>query len=137
MHVVLELSARAFLVITDDQLPVHVGLRYSSAEPFAVHLEFPPHITLDGTSATWTFARVLLEEGLKHPAGIGEVRVAPRGRKDTSVELHSELGVAMLHFDTQDLRHFLSRTYMVVEPGTETMAPELDFDLAAIYGGQA
>ena len=137
MHVTLELNTRALIVTLGGHLPIPVTLRYTSTDPLAVHFQFPAHVTTDAEPATWTFARTLLAEGLAAPAGVGSVRVVPRGPEHTVVELHTDRGVAMLRFDTKALRHFLTRTYAVVEPGTESVAPELDLDLAAIYGGRA
>ncbi|MFI5663223.1 SsgA family sporulation/cell division regulator [Streptomyces sp. NPDC051684] len=137
MNITLELSTSAVLVTMDGQLPVPVNLRYTSSDPLAVHFDFPARVTTDGEDSTWTFARTLLTEGLAGPAGVGCVRVAPRGSSYTVVELHSELGVAMLRFDTKVLHRFLSRTHRVVALGAETVAPELDRGLAAVYGGRA
>ncbi|MFJ9174495.1 SsgA family sporulation/cell division regulator [Streptomyces sp. NPDC102360] len=137
MHITLELSTSALIVTMDGRLPAPVTLRYTSSDPFAVHFDFPARVTVDGEAATWTFARTLLAEGLAGPAGAGCVRVAPRGPSHTVVELQTELGVAMLRFDTKVLHRFLARTHTVVAPGAETVAPELDRGLTAIYGGAA
>ncbi|WP_406199423.1 SsgA family sporulation/cell division regulator [Streptomyces sp. NBC_01017] len=45
------------------------------------HAQRPPRPTCpppDSEVTTWTFARVLLREGLRAPAGFGSVRVRPR-----------------------------------------------------------
>ncbi|MGW2341306.1 SsgA family sporulation/cell division regulator [Streptomyces sp. NPDC001661] len=137
MNVTLELSTSAVIVTLDGQLPTPVTLRYDSSDPLAVHFDFPARVTLDGEAATWTFARTLLAEGLAGPAGVGRVRVAPRGASHTVVEFHAEPGVAVLRFDTKALHRFLARTHTVVAPGAETVTPELDRGLTAIYGGLA
>ncbi|MFZ3554625.1 SsgA family sporulation/cell division regulator [Streptomyces sp. BH055] len=137
MHITLELATSAVLLTMDGQLPVPLTLRYTSSDPLAVHLDFPARVTTDREATTWTFARTLLAEGLSGPAGLGRVRVAPRGPSRTVVELHSDPGVAVLRFDTKVLHRFLARTHTVVAPGAETVAPEPDLGLTAIYGGRA
>ncbi|QOV36739.1 SsgA family sporulation/cell division regulator [Streptomyces ferrugineus] len=137
MHVTLEQSTGAHLITAADQdIAIPATLRYTSADPLAVHIDFPPHTTLDGEAATWTFARVLLGEGLRAPAGPGTVRVRPCGASHTYVEFHSPVGVAVLRFTTSDLYRFLARTYTVIAPGEETVGAELDHGLAALFGGR-
>jgi hypothetical protein len=129
----LEQTVRARLITSDHpELPVRPTLRYSSAEPFAVHIDFPAHVSADGEGVTWMFGRALLEEGLGRPAGQGDVRIQPYGWARTVVEFHSPLGLAVIRFGTAALRRFLLRSYAVVEPGTEDLGPELDQGLAAL-----
>ncbi|KQW12921.1 SsgA family sporulation/cell division regulator [Streptomyces sp. Root369] len=129
----LEQTVRARLVTSEHpELLVRPTLRYSSAEPFAVHVDFPAHVSADGEGVTWMFGRALLEEGLERPAGQGDVRIRPYGWARTVVEFHSPLGLAVIRFGTAALRRFLLRSYAVVEPGTEDLGPELDQGLAAL-----
>lgn len=100
-----------------------------------MHLDFPPHATLDGEVTTWTFARMPLSEGLRAPAGLGRVRVRPCGACHTYVEFHSPVGRAVLRCATSDLYRFLARTYTVIAPGEETVGAELDQGLVALFGG--
>ncbi|MFJ9154874.1 SsgA family sporulation/cell division regulator [Streptomyces sp. NPDC102270] len=137
MHVTLQQPTGARLITAADQeLAVPATLRYTSAEPPAVHIDFPPHVTVDGEATTWTFARTLLGEGLRGPAGLGNVRVRPAGPAHTSVEFHAPQGVAVLRFPTADLTRFLARTYTVVAPDEETVGAELDHGLVALFGGR-
>ncbi|NUT25316.1 MAG: SsgA family sporulation/cell division regulator [Streptomyces sp.] len=137
MHVTLEQPTGAHLVTAADQdIAIPATLRYTSADPLAVHLDFPPHVTLDGEVTTWTFARVLLSEGLRAPAGLGSVRVRPCGASHTYVEFHSPVGTAVLRFTTSDLYRFLARTYTVIAPGEETVGAELDHGLVTLFGGR-
>lgn len=137
MHVTLEQPTGARLITAADQdIAIPATLRYTSADPLAVHLDFPPHVTLDGEVTTWTFARVLLSEGLRGPAGLGRVRVRPCGTAHTYVEFHSSVGTAMLRFTTSDLYRFLARTYTVIAPGEETVGAELDQGLVTLFGGR-
>ncbi|WP_328749052.1 SsgA family sporulation/cell division regulator [Streptomyces sp. NBC_00285] len=137
MHVTLQQPTGARLITARDQeIAIPATLRYTSADPPAVHIDFPPHVTVDGEAATWTFARTLLGEGLRAPAGIGNVRVRPAGSAHTRVEFHAAQGVAVLRFASADLTRFLARTYTVVAPDEETVSAELDHGLVALFGGR-
>ncbi len=137
MHVTLEQPTGARLITAADQdLAIPTTLRYTSADPLAVHLDFPPHVTLDGEVTTWTFARALLASGLRTSAGLGSVRVRPCGSSHTYVEFHAAEGTAVLRFETADLYRFLARTYTVVAPGEETVGAELDRGLVTLFGGR-
>lgn len=138
MHVTLEQPTGARLITAADQhIAIPATLRYTSADPLAVHLDFPPHVTLDGEVTTWTFARVLPAEGLRAPAGPGTVRVRPCGLSHTYVEFHAPEGAAVLRFATSDLSRFLARTYTVIPPGEGIVGAELDHDVVALFGGRA
>ncbi|MFL5995586.1 MAG: SsgA family sporulation/cell division regulator [Streptomyces sp.] len=136
MDTTLEQSARARLITAEHQeLPVPAILRYDSTDPLALCVDFPPEVSLDGQGVTWIFARVLLEEGLCGPAGGGDVHIWPCGRSTTVVEFHSPYGVALLQFDTPDLREFLLRTYAVVGAGQEDLDEAVEQGLSALFGG--
>lgn len=112
---VVEQYARAHIVTDEDvaQLDrdaVPVVLRYDpDADPRSVRVGLPgPH--------EWTFSRSLLEQGLRAPAGSGEVRVWPCGRVQAVVEFHSDEGVSVVQFETKTLMRFLRRTYMATAP---------------------
>ncbi|MFI6874015.1 SsgA family sporulation/cell division regulator [Streptomyces sp. NPDC050400] len=123
MHVSLESPTGARLLTPDGrEFATPVTLRHTSAEPLAVRLCFPPHVTLDGEAATWTIARELLAAGLDAPARTETVRVQPDGPADTLIEFHSPEGLAALRFDTAGLRRFLLRTH-TVGPSRQTAEP--------------
>lgn len=129
----LEQTVRARLISSEhSELPIRPTLRYSVAEPFAVHIDFPGQVSADGQGVTWMFGRTLLEEGLETPAGEGDVRIRPCGWARTIIEFHSPLGLAVIRFSTTTLRRFLLRSYDVVAPGTENLGPDLDQGLAAL-----
>ncbi|MGW3127150.1 SsgA family sporulation/cell division regulator [Streptomyces sp. NPDC001123] len=108
MPITLEQPTGARLLTADEQeVAVPATLRYTSANPQAVHFVFPPWISLDGEEVTWTFARALLEEGLAAPAVLGNVHVRPYGDSRTVVELRAEEGVAAVSFPTSALIRFL------------------------------
>ncbi|SNX63228.1 sporulation and cell division protein SsgA [Streptomyces sp. TLI_55] len=136
MSITLEQPTGARLLTPDDEeLAVTLTLRYTSADPLAVHLAFPAWISLDGEELTWTFARSLLEEGLGSPAGVGNVHVRPYDLTRTAVEFRAPEGVAIVLFATTTLRRFLLRSYRITEPGGEPVGPELERDLASLLDG--
>lgn len=106
---VVEQYARARIVTEDDESEDHcavpVVLRYDPRDdPRAVRIALPG-------AREWTFPRSLLEQGLRAPAGTGEVRVWPCGRVQAVVEFHSARGVSVVQFETKTLLRFLRRTY--------------------------
>ncbi|MER5198466.1 SsgA family sporulation/cell division regulator [Streptomyces sp. NPDC002755] len=135
MDITLEQPVRARLITAEDQeLPVPATLRYVSSDPFAVHVDFPPEVSLAGEAVTWTFGRTLLEQGVSGPAGSGDVHIWPCGPVRTVVEFHSPLGLALLQFDTDALRRFLLRSYAVVAAGREDVGAAVDQGLEALLG---
>lgn len=119
----------------DHEVPVTATLRYTTEDPLAVFIDFPPEATLDGEGATWTFARSLLDEGLGAPAGSGDVQIWPCGPGRTVVEFHSPYGIAVLQFGTPALRRFLLRSYAVVAAGQEDVGAVVERGLSALFGG--
>ncbi|GAA2498403.1 SsgA family sporulation/cell division regulator [Streptomyces longisporus] len=110
---VVEQYARAHLV-TDAAVPedetVPVVLRYDpEVDPREVRVGLPG-------AHEWSFSRSLLEQGLRAPAGSGEVRVWPCGRVQAVVEFHSANGVSVVQFESKTLLRFLRRTYMAAAP---------------------
>ncbi|MFJ4616764.1 SsgA family sporulation/cell division regulator [Streptomyces sp. NPDC088812] len=133
--VTVQQPARAELITSQErELPVPVTLRYSSDDPLAVHLDFPPEACLKDEAVTWTFGRALLAEGLDGPAGRGDVQIWPCGRARTVLELHSPLGLALLQFDTAALRRFLLRSHAVVAAGREDVGAAMDRGLETLLG---
>ncbi|WP_324783228.1 SsgA family sporulation/cell division regulator [Streptomyces sp. H51] len=111
----VEQYARAHIVTgadapEEERDAVPVRLRYDpEADPRAVRVGLP------GTHE-WTFSRSLLEQGLRAPAGSGDVRVWPCGRVQAVVEFHSDQGVSVVQFETKALLRFLRRTYLAGAP---------------------
>jgi sporulation and cell division protein SsgA len=135
MDISLEQPARAHLITAEEQeLPVPATLRYTSADPLAVHIDFPPEAALDGEQVTWTFGRALLEAGLRGPAGSGDVHIWPCGGGRTIMEFHSPYGLALLQFDTPALRRFLLRTFAMVAPGQEDVGAAVEAGLNSLFG---
>ncbi|WP_328871940.1 SsgA family sporulation/cell division regulator [Streptomyces sp. NBC_00287] len=109
---VVEQYARAHIVtdedvqVQEDRGAIPVILRYDpDRDPRAVRFGLPG-------AHEWTCDRALLEQGLRAPAGSGEIRVWPCGRVQAVVEFHSDHGVSVVQFETKSLLRFLRRTYM-------------------------
>lgn len=110
---VVEQYARAHIVtdadlLAEEQDAVPVILRYDpDIDPRSVRIRLP------GREAhEYTFSRSLLEQGLRAPAGSGEIRVWPCGRVQAVVEFHSAQGVSVVQFESKALMRFLRRTYL-------------------------
>ncbi|MEU3659421.1 SsgA family sporulation/cell division regulator [Streptomyces sp. NPDC032940] len=114
---VVEQYVRAH-ILTDEDLPeeddggaIPVVLRYDpDHDPRSVCVALPGR----GRSSApreWRFARDLLEQGMRAPAGSGEVRVWPCGRVQAVVEFHSAQGCSVVQFETKALFRFLRRTH--------------------------
>lgn len=112
---VVEQYARAHIVtdadvLQEEQDAVPVILRYDpETDPRSVRVRLPG-------AHEWTLSRSLLEQGLRAPAGSGEIRVWPCGRVQAVVEFHSAQGVSVVQFETKTLMRFLRRTYLAGAP---------------------
>jgi len=98
------------VVSSESSLPVPAGLRYDTADPYAVHATF--HTGAEET-VEWVFARDLLAEGLHRPTGTGDVRVWPsrsHGQGVVCIALSSPEGEALLEAPARALESFLKRT---------------------------
>ncbi|ANP52826.1 hypothetical protein J2Z21_000369 [Streptomyces griseochromogenes] len=136
MDVIIEQPAHARLITAEDrEVPLSATLRYTAGDPLAVFVDFPPEATLAGDEVTWTFARSLLDQGLRAPAGHGDVQIWPYGRTRTVLEFHSPCGLALIQFPTSALRRFLLNTYAVVAPGQEDVTAVVEQGLSALFGG--
>ena len=130
--VTCELQLR--LVISgDSSQPVPAGLRYDTADPYAVHATFH---TGGQDTVDWVFARELLAEGLRRPTGTGDVRVWPsrsRGQASVCLALSSPEGEALLEAPARALESFLKRTNAAVPPGLEHRVYDLDAELIHLF----
>ncbi|MFE5375466.1 SsgA family sporulation/cell division regulator [Streptomyces mirabilis] len=107
-------------------------LRYDTEDPFAIHVVFPHEKPANATPTEWVFARALFEEGLRVPTGGGAVCVCPDGLDWTLVELCGRQSVAVVQFESADLRRFLQHTYESVPAGREHHWLNLDRGLASL-----
>jgi Streptomyces sporulation and cell division protein, SsgA len=114
------------ILISDPSMPpVHAELRYRSDDPFAVQLL----LSIDQSPAiTWVFSRDLLVEGVRGPAGMGDVQVFPV-HDGTIIELRSGEQAARLLSHTPDLTDFLDRSDEIVPNGSEFAYVEIESDL--------
>ncbi|MBV7698546.1 SsgA family sporulation/cell division regulator [Streptomyces sp. TRM70350] len=74
-------------------------------------------------------------QGVRGPAGSGDVRIWPCGRARTVLEFDWPCGLALLPFDTAALRRCLLRTYAVVAAGEEDVAGAVDRGLSSLFDG--
>ncbi|EXU63133.1 MULTISPECIES: spore wall synthesis regulator SsgD [Streptomyces] len=133
MTTVIDQAVQAQLIAsTPESRAIPACLHYERDDPFAVHISFPPSASLDGSAVEWTFGRELLAAGLRGPAGSGDVQMWPSGPQGTVLEFHAPEGMAMVQFDTADLRRFLGRSYAVVPEGSEAGELDLDEGLASL-----
>lgn len=114
---------------------VPTTLVYTAADPYAVQA------IMDTQSGTveWFFSRELLHDGLRGPAGVGDVHVAPdtdeHGRPVVSIELSTADGNAILLADAPAVAAFLADTLRVVPFGHETAHLDIDAALAFLVAG--
>ncbi|MEU8680020.1 SsgA family sporulation/cell division regulator [Streptomyces sp. NPDC048611] len=135
MNPVIDQAVQVRLIATGPgPHPVPAVLQYQPADPLAVRMSFPPEISLNGSAVDWAFARELLDEGLRVPAGRGDVRVRPSGPDRTVMEFHADEGVAMVQLRTADVRRFLARSYEAVPAGAESAHLGMERDLAELFG---
>ena len=130
--VTCELQLR-LVVSSESSLSVPAGLRYDSADPYAVHASFH---TGGNETVDWVFARDLLAEGLRRPTGCGDVRVWPsrnRGQGIVCIALSSPEGEALLEAPARALESFLKRTNAAVAPGSEHRHYDIDSELAHLF----
>jgi hypothetical protein len=132
-HKTLHSMAVLELVAPDEQsVPVEVGLRYDTSDPYAVTAAFHA-----GPSrwVEWCFARDLLADGLIAEAGSGDVRIRPVAGDIELVELviSSPAGTARFEASARELAYFLDRTYDMVLPGAEDQWVSVDDALATLF----
>jgi len=117
------------VLISDPTMPpVQAELRFRSDDPFAVQLL----LSIDQSPAiTWVFSRDLLVEGVRGPAGMGDVQVFPV-HDGTVIELRSGEQAARLLSHTPDLMEFLVRSIEIVPTGSESAYFEIASDLRGL-----
>jgi hypothetical protein len=119
-------------VSEEASLPVTMGLRYESADPYAIHAVFRRS---GNETVEWVFARELLTDGLKRPVGLGDVRVWPiwsHTPYEVGIALISKTTTAVLTTRQQELKSFLKWTEAAVSPGCERFHLDLETQLARI-----
>jgi hypothetical protein len=137
MSAVIEHTVQARLITGEDtDLPVPVVFRYDPQDPFAVRVAFPAEAALDGGGeVVWTFARDLLDDGLRAPAGEGDVLLWPCGPRHLVLELRATEGLALVEMGSGGLQGFLHACYASVPRGEEFAFDRLDQGLTALLRG--
>ncbi|MET9595438.1 SsgA family sporulation/cell division regulator [Streptomyces sp. NPDC006516] len=125
----------AFVSASEDRrVPLPSQLRYDPTDPYAVHLSLGAPMA---GPVVWVFARELLAEGLRRPAGVGDVLVFPRHRclPDTMrIVLRTRAGAALVELPASEVTRFLRTTGELVPPGTEGAYVDIDSGLAQLTG---
>lgn len=109
----------------DRSVTVLALLDYAAHEPFSVRATFR---TSEG-DVNWVFAREILAEGLRKPAGDGDIAVWPSQSADDDVlciSLSSPNGQALMEAPRAAVEDFLMRTYTVVPAGSESALLDID-----------
>jgi hypothetical protein len=123
----LELNTRLTLIVTPDlHLRVPARFLYMSTDPYAVQVTF--NITPD-RGVQWTFARELLDQGLRTTAGTNDVRIAPIDSSqghDFAIEFESPTGFARLEGPAAPIKSWVAKTHEVVPAGSESLFLEVD-----------
>jgi hypothetical protein len=113
-------------LISDPDAPlVGAELRYFTNEPFAVRLSLS---LAESPAVEWVFARELLIEGVRLPAGQGDIHIYP-GLDGIVIELHSPDGEAQLLADSRTLIAFADAIEREVPPGQEDRYFSLEAEL--------
>ena len=131
--VTAELELR-LVVPGGPSLPIRAGLRYETADPWAVRVAFQTGGEGDGV-VEWMFARQLLTDGVATTVGEGDVRVWPTevdGDYFVNLAMASPSGSALFEIDRDTLVEFLQQTYLAVPTGTEEEVVDLDAELALL-----
>lgn len=125
------------LVVSQEMsLSMTMSLRYEPSDPYALRVAF----TVVGSDDTvdWIIGRDLLADGLKGPAGEGDIRVWPADEDDLGdvyILLSPPAGTALLKAPAQEIKTFLQETEAVVPRGAEPRHFDLDALLAHFLAG--
>ncbi|MCZ0985261.1 SsgA family sporulation/cell division regulator [Streptomyces diastatochromogenes] len=125
------------LVVSQEMsLSMTMSLRYEPSDPYALRVAF----TVVGSDDTvdWIIGRDLLDDGLKGPAGEGDIRVWPAEEYDLGdvyILLSPPAGTALLKAPAQEIKAFLQETEAVVPRGAELRHVDLDALLAHFLAG--
>lgn len=114
------------LVLTAERsVSVLALLDYAAHEPYSVRATFR---TSEG-DVNWVFARELIAEGLRKPAGDGDIAMWPSktdGREVLCISLSSPSGQALMEAPREAIEDFLARSYTVVPVGSESSLIDMD-----------
>ncbi len=114
------------LVLTADRsVSVLALLDYAAHEPYSVRATFR---TSEG-DVNWVFARELIAEGLRKPAGDGDIAMWPSktdGHEVLCISLSSPSGQALMEAPREIIEDFLARSYTIVPVGSESALIDMD-----------
>jgi Streptomyces sporulation and cell division protein, SsgA len=108
------------VALYDGSTPVRSRWSYRADQPFTVTAAFQ---TERDRWVEWAFSRDLLVEGLRGPAGVGDVRLHPDAEDGLTVlvvEIESPEGYAELELDHAGVSSFLEATGQIVPFGAES-----------------
>ncbi|GHF67403.1 hypothetical protein FHX82_003713 [Amycolatopsis bartoniae] len=121
-----------FVTLNGCRTPVFSRWSYVAREPYVVTLAFR---TERGRWIEWSFARDLLVDGLREPAGLGDVRVRPDLAYEHQlmvIELESPDGYAVVEMRREDVERFVESTCGVVPVGAESGLLDVDGFIAQV-----
>ncbi len=118
-------------------------LCYEASDPFAVRIAFgevgDDHDLVDADEAgiAWLVSRELLQSGLDHPSGEGDVRMWPAHAATDVLFLHlrAPSGEALFELSRATVAAFLRQTEALVPSGSESGMLALDEELQALLSG--
>lgn len=116
------------------RLPFTATLGFDRADPYAVRLRLR---TTDVRTVTWTFARQLLIDGGRRPAGVGAVEVRPAFHGESrllALLFTSAAGRAEVQLPYPTVVAFLRDAYEAVPPGAEGDHVDWNAELARLRG---
>jgi hypothetical protein len=108
------------VALYDGGTPVRSRWSYRADQPYTVTAAFQ---TERDRWVEWAFSRDLLVEGLRGPAGVGDVRLHPESEDGLTmlvVEIESPEGYAELDLDHAGVSSFLAATEEIVALGAES-----------------
>ncbi|MGY1916347.1 SsgA family sporulation/cell division regulator [Blastococcus sp. SYSU DS0973] len=127
------------LVGSQSWTEVPALLCYDPADPFAVRIAFGDTGESDGRvegdeGIAWLVSRELLQAGLEHPIGDGDVRVWPAHATADLLFLHlrAPSGEALFELSRGTVAAFLRHTEALVPSGSESALLHLDQELDAL-----
>lgn len=109
----------------DLVLEAQLTLSYTTKDPLAVTLTFPPPAA-ERAPTTWVFARDLLASGLQGQAGEGDVVIRPVGHHRVLVALTSPGGRVWGELERAPVEAFVREAYALLPAPEESAALALD-----------
>lgn len=109
----------------DLVLEAELTLTYTTKDPLAVALTFPPP-SAEHAPTVWQFSRDLLAAGLHAQAGEGDVVIRPIGRRRVLVTLTSPGGRVRGELERAPLELFVREAYALLPAPEESAALDLD-----------